>query len=124
MGWGNCGEDSKGRPIGYLFEAICDHPGCEEKINRGLSYACGGMHGQNERDCENYFCGKHLYSVEDPNEILHQPQLCEKCKNEHYEYLIEELMDEIKELKAALKLASSSMYGKINERPVLPSHQS
>ena len=34
MGWGNCGTDSQGRPIGYIFEAICDHPGCKEKIDR------------------------------------------------------------------------------------------
>lgn len=99
MGWGNFGKDSRGRNIGYVFPAKCDHKGCKERIHRGLSYACGGMHGENERDCEGYFCGKHLRSVEDPYETLHQGQLCEKCKNSHYEYLVEDLMDEIKELK-------------------------
>lgn len=59
MGWGNCGTDSKGRGIGYLFDGTCDHPGCEEKLNRRLSYACGGMHGQNGLSCEGYFCEKH-----------------------------------------------------------------
>lgn len=32
-------------PIGYAWEATCDHPGCEKQIDRGLAYACGGMHG-------------------------------------------------------------------------------
>lgn len=60
MGWANCGEDSEGRPIGYAHPATCDHPGCDAKIDRGLSYACGGMHGTAEFDCEKYFCGKHM----------------------------------------------------------------
>lgn len=64
MGWGNCGEDSQGRPIGYLHPARCDHPGCKAKIDRGLAYACGGMHGEDEYSCEKYFCGKHLWVVE------------------------------------------------------------
>lgn len=64
MGWANCGEDSDGRPIGYAHAATCDHPGCYAKIDRGLSYACGGRHGQNEFDCEKYFCGKHMRIVE------------------------------------------------------------
>lgn len=66
MGWGDCGKDSKGRPIGYVFEATCDHSGCNEKIDCGLAYACGGMHGQNEDDCEGYFCGKHLVYTDSP----------------------------------------------------------
>lgn len=62
MGWANCGEDSKGRPIGYAVAATCDHPGCEAKIDRGLAYACGGMHGE-EDGCEGYFCEKHRSST-------------------------------------------------------------
>jgi hypothetical protein len=48
MGWGNCGFDKQGRPIGYVHEAYCDHPGCNKKIDRGLSYVCGTMHGEIE----------------------------------------------------------------------------
>lgn len=59
MGWADCGDDSKGRPIGYAHEATCDHPGCDAKIDRGLSYACGGMHGETEVGCEGYFCEAH-----------------------------------------------------------------
>lgn len=64
MGWGDCGTDSKGRPIGYVHEATCDHPDCKEKIDRGLAYACGGMHGNDEWSCERYFCSKHLYFID------------------------------------------------------------
>ncbi len=62
MGWADCGNDSKGRPIGYGFPATCDHQGCSAEIDRGLSYACGGMHGDNDPDgsCEGYFCPEHL----------------------------------------------------------------
>lgn len=59
MGWSDCGTDSKGRPIGYGHQATCDHPGCEEVIDRGLGYACGGMHGEDEHSCDGYFCGNH-----------------------------------------------------------------
>lgn len=59
MGWANCGEDSKGRPIGYAHAATCDHDGCDEQINRGLAFACGGMHGEFDAACDGYFCEKH-----------------------------------------------------------------
>lgn len=84
MGWGNCGTDSMGRPIGYIFEATCDHSGCKEKINRGLGYACGGMHSEDEYSCEGYFCEKHKVVVELPNGECQA--LCFKC----YEKLPEE----------------------------------
>ncbi len=60
MGWGDCGNDSNGRPIGYNFVAICGHEGCNVEIDRGLSYACGDMHGQFDEYCEKYFCAEHL----------------------------------------------------------------
>lgn len=60
MGWGNCGEDREGRPIGYYADAKCDHPRCEKTIDRGLAYACGDMHGESEYSCEKYFCEDHM----------------------------------------------------------------
>lgn len=60
MGWANCGTDSRGRPIGYAHAGTCDEPGCSEVIHRGLAYACGGMHGDDEISCEGYFCDAHL----------------------------------------------------------------
>lgn len=79
MGWGNCGEDSNGRPIGYCHEATCDHVGCNTKIDRGLSYACGGMHGEDEISCEKYFCEEHR-----SNFIVHCEDtflICDECAN-------------------------------------------
>lgn len=63
MGWANCGTDSEGRPIGYAFEATCDEEGCDAEIDRGLSFACGDMHGGGENMCERYFCEAHLNNV-------------------------------------------------------------
>jgi len=67
MGWANCGTDSRGRPIGYANRGRCDHPECGREIDRGVSYACGGMHGQNEYDCEGYFCLAHLELTDVPD---------------------------------------------------------
>lgn len=98
MGWADCGDDSRGRPIGYAFSATCDHPGCKAKIDRGLAHACGGMHGNealggdpdadwtaNFPPCDQYFCGEHLRSVnlehEDGQERC-APYMCDKCASE------------------------------------------
>lgn len=64
MGWAYCGKDSESREIGYAIKAICDNPSCTIKIDRGLAYACGGMHGKEEYYCEKYFCFKHLFYVD------------------------------------------------------------
>ena len=64
MGWANCGRDERGRKIGYAFVAKCDAPGCKVKIDRGLSYVCGGMHGGDGIGCGGYFCSAHRVDVE------------------------------------------------------------
>jgi hypothetical protein len=78
MGWGNCGHDKDGRPIGYLFKAKCDEPGCNEDIDRGLSFVCGGMHGGDTYGCGKYFCYTHLHfwSIKGCDEIV---SLCSEC---------------------------------------------
>lgn len=60
MSW-SIGYDSRfERDIGYGVPAICDHPDCNEKIDRGLGCVCceqqayGGDNG-----CGLYFCSKH-----------------------------------------------------------------
>lgn len=78
MGWANCGTDSQGRPIGYAHEATCDHPGCNKRIDRGLSYVCGDMHGADEISCEKYFCQEHRSAI-----IKHDDRyfdVCESCE--------------------------------------------
>lgn len=77
MGWANCGTDSNGRPIGYAHKATCDEPGCDAKIDRGLSFACGDMHGENE-GCEKYFCSAHLNMVDVKDQDFIN-QLCPAC---------------------------------------------
>lgn len=76
MGWGDCGFDSNGRPIGYVHEATCDEPGCKDKIDRGLYYACGGMHGEADFYCEKYFCSNHLNIIPIGSRF---EQVCNAC---------------------------------------------
>ena len=65
MSWADCGEDSRGRPIGYAFQGECDETGCPAVIDRGLGYACGGMHGFLDAACDGYFCPAHLFANTD-----------------------------------------------------------
>ena len=78
MGW-SIGYDSNWkRDIGYGVPATCDHPGCEEKIDRGLSFVCGGEPCGGEQGCGLFFCEKHLgYALVAGH--LQGPQLCERC---------------------------------------------
>lgn len=70
MGW-SIGFDSHwNRDIGYGVPAVCDHPECNEEIDRGLSYVCGGEPYGGEKGCGLYFC------------LTHQTgafQRCERC---------------------------------------------
>lgn len=73
MGW-SLGFDSKwNRDIGYGVPCKCDHPGCEEIINRGLSYVCckSSPYGGDE-GCGLYFCYKH---------VNHEHK-CERCQKD------------------------------------------
>lgn len=60
------GQNNNGREIGYGVDATCDWPGCDEKIDRGVAYCCGGIDGiqnggmDDESYCGDFFCGKHL----------------------------------------------------------------
>lgn len=60
MGW-SIGYDSNWkRDIGYGVPAYCDHPDCNEEIDRGLSYVCGNEEAYGgEHGCGLFFCGKH-----------------------------------------------------------------
>jgi hypothetical protein len=60
MGWALGYDFNWQRDVGYGVPAVCDHPDCEEVINRGLGYVCckeqvyGGDEG-----CGLFFCIKH-----------------------------------------------------------------
>ena len=43
---------------GYGVPTYCEHPDCNEKIDRGMSFACGGE-PFSEVGCDRYFCSKH-----------------------------------------------------------------
>lgn len=43
---------------GYGVPAFCEHPDCNEEIDRGISFACGGQ-PFSELGCDRYFCSKH-----------------------------------------------------------------
>jgi len=97
MSW-SIGYDSKWqRDIGYGVPAWCDHPGCKEKIDRGLAFVCGGEPYGGDRGCGLYFCSNHLYYRG------RLKQLCSRCVNsrppfsakpEHPEWMNWKLTDE------------------------------
>lgn len=72
MSWSIGFDTNWGRDIGYGIPAICDHPGCREKIDRGLSHVCGNEPYGGERGCGLYFCAKHHNG---------EYSMCEKCTN-------------------------------------------
>lgn len=61
MGWSIGYDETHKRDIGYGVPAICDHPGCDEEIDRGLAHVCANQQPYGGEDgCGLYFCGKHL----------------------------------------------------------------
>lgn len=69
MNW-SIGYDSDwNRDIGYGVPSICDHPDCDQRINRGLSYVCGGEPYGGE-GCGLFFCQRHLNGG----------TFCERCR--------------------------------------------
>lgn len=96
MSW-SIGYDPKWhRDIGYAVPAYCDHSGCNETIDRGLAFVCGGEPYGGERGCGLYFCKKHLVISKK------LPQVCNRCrarhspfkpKQDHPEWLVFKLTD-------------------------------
>ena len=83
MGW-SIGFDSRwNRDIGYGVPAICDHPGCDAEIDRGLSYVCGSEPYGGEKGCGLYFCEDHreYREFEDGEHAC----VCERCADENSE---------------------------------------
>ncbi len=76
MSWAVGYDSNWNRDIGYGVPATCDHPKCNEKIDRGLSYVCcedqpyGGENG-----CGLYFCIDHrrFYRNEEDG------PMCKRC---------------------------------------------
>ena len=60
MGWSIGYEIKRRRYIGYGVPAYCDHPGCDEEIDRGLGFKCE----REECGCEKFYCSAHRYTVD------------------------------------------------------------
>lgn len=74
------------RWVGYGVPAICDHPGCNKEIHRGLSYVCGNdLYGGSD-GCGLHFCESHLetyYEInketQDEEALFEGNQVCKAC---------------------------------------------
>jgi hypothetical protein len=90
MGWGY-GELESGKKAGYNVSATCEEPGCVTKIYRGLAYACGDNHGDDEYSCEGYFCDKHRSTVETQDgDVIGVCRKCEKIGLENGTFVNED----------------------------------
>ena len=81
MGWA-VGE-REGRHIGYGVPAICDYPECGVKLDRGLSYACGGGVTGDFDNCGRFFCDDHMsypYADDENETELSNYPVCERCE--------------------------------------------
>ena len=87
MGWAVGYDSNWKRDIGYGVPCVCDHPGCKEKIDRGLAYVCGGEPYGGDRGCGLYFCSKHRgnhspYTIDADGEEIEDENwadVCERC---------------------------------------------
>lgn len=73
--------EMNGRDQGYGVPAKCDHPDCDEDIDRGMGYVCGGDPTEN---CGLFFCNKHRSHDKDPeadwsDDNRHDFGVCERC---------------------------------------------
>lgn len=75
MAWAVGYDEDQKRDIGYGVPSICDHPDCNEEIDRGLSFVCGGEPYGGEHGCGLFFCSEHLCVA------IEKPQKCECCKD-------------------------------------------
>lgn len=76
MGWSISYDSDWERDIGYGVPAICDYPGCNQAIARGLSAVCGSDAYGGEFGCGLYFCYKHLMIAGDKRDNV---SLCKRC---------------------------------------------
>lgn len=78
MGWAIGFDERWSRDIGYGVPAVCDHPGCNENIDRGLAYVCGSDAYGGEHGCGLFFCEKHLFH-RNPRGAERGVNNCKRC---------------------------------------------
>lgn len=92
MSWAIGDSTKHNRIIGYGVPCICEHPNCNKKIDRGLSYICGGDIDGGEHGCGLFFCAEHLLHAPAPHEAANDDadyyQLCNRCANYKTPYTI------------------------------------
>jgi hypothetical protein len=81
MGWAVGYDPNWKRDIGYGVPAVCDHPNCGKKIDRGISYVCGGEPFGGDHGCGLFFCSEHrkFHDIDDGEDAA---SLCECCRSE------------------------------------------
>lgn len=79
------------RWAGYGVPALCDHPDCDQQIDRGLDFKCeewieygedpedadGDQYEMEREGCGLYFCPKHSDHLEHGDEITPKPDTAE-----------------------------------------------
>lgn len=78
MGWQIGYDTNWQRDIGYGVPATCDLPECNKKIDRGLSYVCGGEPYGGDYGCGLFFCEGHFKNRK-PQGSDGYIQLCPRC---------------------------------------------
>jgi hypothetical protein len=88
MGWSIGFDSSHSRDIGYGVPAVCDHPECDKRIDRGLDHVCANQEPYGGEGCGLYFCGEHkgFYREVDWNGEGEEPEpeisdCCERCRD-------------------------------------------
>lgn len=83
MGYGYYTESIDGveRHCGYGVQCVCDHPGCDKRIHRGLAYLCGQDPGEGSYGCGRYFCEEHLgYRTYGRGKDAETVRNCSRCQ--------------------------------------------
>jgi len=76
MSWAVGYDDRWQRWIGYGVPSVCDYPGCNEEIDRGLGYVCGGEPFGGDDGCGLFFCPDHK-----------RHRLCRRCQDSADPYI-------------------------------------
>ena len=79
MSWAVGYDENWKRDVGYGVPATCDHPDCNEEIDRGLAYVCGDEMYGGDRGCGLFFCPAHRSIEIDNDDEPIWPPRCDRC---------------------------------------------
>lgn len=78
MYWAIGFDENWNRDVGFDVPSICDHPNCNNAINRGIDHVCGGEPYGGDSHCGLYFCKDHL-KLEAISTSGENKPVCEQC---------------------------------------------